>query len=37
MCTYKKGSIEPCETCPKLISALYKCKLLQEINKELKS
>ena len=30
MCTYIKNSVNPCETCPRLISALHKCKLLQE-------
>lgn len=30
MCTYIKNSNTPCETCPKLITTLYMCKLLQE-------
>lgn len=30
MCDYKKNSVEPCETCPRLITALHMCKLLQE-------
>jgi hypothetical protein len=30
MCTYIENSIEPCPTCPKLISALHMCELLQE-------
>ncbi len=34
MCTYTKDSVEPCKTCPRLITALYTCKLLQEISKE---
>ena len=34
MCTYIKNSIAPCETCPKLITALYICKLLQETIKK---
>lgn len=34
MCTYVKNSIEPCETCPRLITALYMCKLLQETNEK---
>jgi hypothetical protein len=29
-CTYKKNSVEPCDNCPKLITSLYSCKLLQE-------
>ena len=34
MCDYKKNSNEPCKTCSRLITALYKCKLLQEAAKE---
>ena len=37
MCNYKENSNEPCETCPRLITCLYMCKLLQEINNELKN
>lgn len=29
-CNYKKNSVEPCKTCPRKITALYMCKLLQE-------
>ena len=29
-CTYVEGSIEPCENCPRRITALHMCKLLQE-------
>jgi hypothetical protein len=31
-CTYEPTSNEPCATCPRLITCLYMCKLLQEIN-----
>jgi hypothetical protein len=34
MCTYIKDSSTPCETCPRLITALYICELLQETFKE---
>ena len=34
MCTYIKNSVTPCETCPKLITALHICKLLQETFKK---
>lgn len=34
MCTYIKNSVEPCEKCPKVMSALYMCKLLKETLKE---
>lgn len=34
MCTYIKNSVKPCEKCPKLITALYMCKLLQETFKK---
>jgi len=33
MCTYKKNSVEPCETCPRKITALYMCELLKETAK----
>jgi len=29
-CNYIENSVEPCDICPKLISCLYMCKLLQE-------
>ena len=34
MCKFKSKDIEPCENCPRRISALHKCKFLQEIIKE---
>lgn len=33
-CDYKKNSNEPCKDYPKVITALYRCDLLQEIQKE---
>ncbi len=33
-CTYKKDSVESCPTCPRLITALHSCKLLQETLKK---
>lgn len=30
MCSYVAGSIEPCATCPRKITALHSCGLLQE-------
>lgn len=36
-CTYEKNSIKPCETCPKRITALHMCNLLQETKKELEN
>lgn len=29
-CDYTAGSNQPCATCPRLISTLYRCGLLQE-------
>lgn len=34
-CEYKKDSNEPCKDCPRVMTALYRCDLLQEIQKEL--
>ena len=34
MCTYVKNSIEPCDECPRLITALYMCDYLKEIANE---
>lgn len=34
VCKYKKNSNEPCKDCPRLMSALYRCGLLQEYLKE---
>ena len=34
MCTYVKNSIEPCEACPRVISALHMCELLKETFKD---
>ena len=34
-CEYVKDSNEPCENCPRVMTALYRCDLLQEIQKEL--
>jgi hypothetical protein len=31
VCTYKSNSNQPCKTCPRVISALYRCGILQEI------
>jgi hypothetical protein len=36
MCTYVENSIEPCNTCPKVITALHMCNLLKETLNELK-
>lgn len=36
-CDYKKASNIPCETCPRLMSTLYRCDLLKEILKENKN
>lgn len=33
-CEYKKDSNEPCKDCPRVVTALYRCDLLQEIQKE---
>jgi len=33
-CSFKKGDKEPCSNCPRKITALYMCKLLQEISEE---
>jgi len=33
-CGYVPASNEPCETCPRKITALYRCGLLQEAVKE---
>lgn len=33
-CGYIPGSNDPCATCPRLISCLYMCRLLQEVFKE---
>ena len=33
-CNYVKNSTEPCSNCPKLISYLHSCSLLQETVKE---
>ena len=33
-CTYKPNSNEPCATCPRKISTLYKCELLKETARE---
>lgn len=30
MCTYKKTSNEPCEECPRVMSALHRCDFLKE-------
>jgi len=30
MCTYIKNSNEPCDTCPRVISALHMCDYLKE-------
>jgi hypothetical protein len=34
MCSYKKNSNEPCKDCPRVISALYMCNFLKEIQNE---
>ena len=34
-CEYKKDSNEPCKDCLRVMTALYRCGLLQEIQKEL--
>lgn len=34
MCDYVKNSVEPCKDCPRRMSALHMCKLLQETMKE---
>ena len=34
-CGYVKNSIEPCKTCPKLMSCLHRCELLKETLNEL--
>jgi hypothetical protein len=33
-CEYVKDSNEPCRDCPRVMTALYRCDLLQEIQKE---
>lgn len=33
-CTYNPHSNEPCATCPRKISTLYKCELLKETARE---
>jgi len=33
-CDYVANSVEPCDTCPQLITCLYMCGLLQEGAKE---
>lgn len=33
-CNYVKNSNEPCKTCLRLITTLYRCELLKEIAKE---
>ena len=33
-CTYKKNSNKPCDTCPRLITTLYMCNILKEIQDE---
>lgn len=35
MCDYKEQSNEPCENCPRVMSALHMCNLLQEIKNEI--
>ena len=35
-CDYVKNSNEPCKDCPRVITALYRCDILQEIQKEAK-
>lgn len=35
MCTYKENSNEPCDSCPRRMTALHMCGVLQEIQKEL--
>ena len=37
MCTYVKNSNEPCKICPRRMTALHMCKLLQEIKQEAKN
>ena len=33
-CDYKKDSNEPCKDCPRIMTALYRCGLLQEMQEE---
>lgn len=35
MCAYKQNSNQPCETCPRLMTTLYKCDLLKEFAAEI--
>ena len=34
-CNYVDGSNKPCSNCPKKITYLYNCRLLQELSTEL--
>lgn len=37
LCDYEPGSNVPCDSCPRKISMLYRCGVLQEMAKELAS
>lgn len=34
-CDYVENSNKPCKDCPRVMTALYRCDVLQEIQKEL--
>lgn len=34
VCTFEKKDTEPCENCPRVLSALYMCGILQDMLEE---